>query len=56
MKLKFVFQYLDLVLEFAKNNSVFEQTPEKSTKNKMMTGRSFFAQKALPVIINFIFY
>jgi hypothetical protein len=32
MKLKFVFKNLDLVPEFAKNNSVFGQTHKKSTK------------------------
>lgn len=55
MKLKFVFKYLDLVPEFAKNNSLFVQTGKKSTKNKMMTGSQSSKERKQPVITNFIF-
>ncbi len=55
MKLKFVFKYSDLVLEFAKNNSVFVQTGKKSAKNKMMTGSQSLKERKQPVITNSIF-
>ena len=54
-EVKVCVQNLDLVPEFAKNNSVFAQSRGKSVKNKMVTGGQSLFEIEQPVINIFIF-